>query len=99
MSNLIYKDAICEFYVRVESFGLSLHVRYSRTPCKMIIRHTEKIFDELCISLLDKGFKSLYTTVEDYVQYRYAQHFGFEDQELIVEDDNGIEYQVMKVDL
>ena len=99
MYNVVYKDAICDVILKIESFGLALHIRYSRKPNRMIIRHTEKIFDALFISLLDKGFKSLYTTVEDYVQYRYAQHFGFEDQELIVEDDNGIEYQVMKVNL
>ena len=99
MYSTVYKDAICDVILKIESFGLALHIRYSRKPNKMIIRHTEKIFDDLFISLLDKGFKSLYTTVEDYVQYRYAEHFGFVDQGLIVEDENGNEYQLMKVDL
>jgi len=99
MYNVVYKDAVCDVMLKVESFGLALHIRYDSKPTKSIIRHTEKIFNELFISLLDKGFKSLYTTVEDYVQYRYAEHFGFVDQGLIVEDENGNEYQLMKVDL
>jgi hypothetical protein len=93
----VYEDELCQLYLGMEEFGLSFHVNFYSDPTPAHMKHYLSLFQTICEGVKEKGFKELFTEVETYEQYTFAQFFGFEDQTLIVTDGT-TEYQLMKLD-
>jgi hypothetical protein len=94
----VFEDNLCQLYLGMEDFGLSFHVNFYSEPTPTHMKHYQNLFDIICEGVKEKGFTELFTEVETYDEYRFAESFGFVDQTVIVTD--GVtEYQLMKLEL
>lgn len=103
--NLIYRDKGGSLYLLDVGGVLTMHASIRGKITLSRLKHFNEVFNCAVVGLMDRGFKTVETWVEDgnLEQERFAEFFGFEHTDFyrLVTDQEGTEilYREMRYDI